>query len=229
MSSAALLDLLRVPATTGTARRLAKIMRSIGFIPIKSRRLMPGGFRDTVTRGWARPIRDYSLTDSPTSKVRLGRVAAEQGRAAVSASLVRPGTSLFDCDRDDGGRIIKWQNVPHGLSHKYKRVWVDIQKFEGTYQSEYGFYVGPHGLDGIAGKYEGVERFMASGDPVSLITVCMRDIDGRRFVSIYDGRHRFAWMRDHGALALPVAAPIGEASEIQKLVGSKVRICRVTG
>jgi hypothetical protein len=58
ISSAALLDLLRVPATTSTARRLAKIMRSLGFIPIKSRRLMPGGYRDTVTRGWARPVRE---------------------------------------------------------------------------------------------------------------------------------------------------------------------------
>jgi hypothetical protein len=57
LSTAALLDLLRVPATTNTTRRLAKIMRSLGFIPIKSRRLMPGGFRDTVTRGWARPLR----------------------------------------------------------------------------------------------------------------------------------------------------------------------------
>ena len=57
ISTAALLDLLRVPATTGTARRLAKIMRGLNFIPIKSRRLMPGGFRDTVTRGWARPVR----------------------------------------------------------------------------------------------------------------------------------------------------------------------------
>ena len=57
ISTAALLDLVRVPATTGTARRLARIMRSMGFIAIKSRRLMPGGFRDTVTRGWARPIR----------------------------------------------------------------------------------------------------------------------------------------------------------------------------
>src|SRR5665647_1136910 len=66
ISSAALLDLLRVPATTGTARRLAKIMRSMGFIPIKSRRLMPGGFRDTVTRGWARPIRETRST--PTMK-----------------------------------------------------------------------------------------------------------------------------------------------------------------
>ena len=42
ISTAALLDLLRAPATTGTARRLAVIMRSLHFIPIKSRRLMPG-------------------------------------------------------------------------------------------------------------------------------------------------------------------------------------------
>ena len=53
ISTAALLDLLRVPATTGTARRLAAIMRCLHFIPIKSRRLMPGGRAgNTVTRGW---------------------------------------------------------------------------------------------------------------------------------------------------------------------------------
>jgi hypothetical protein len=72
MSSAALLDLLRVPATTGTARRLAKIMRSIGFIPIKSRRLMPGGFRDTVTRGWSRPVRDSGYQTNPTQGEKVG-------------------------------------------------------------------------------------------------------------------------------------------------------------
>jgi hypothetical protein len=58
ISTAALLDLLDVPATTGNARRLAQTMRSLGFIPLKSRRLMPGGFRDTTIRGWARPTRD---------------------------------------------------------------------------------------------------------------------------------------------------------------------------
>jgi hypothetical protein len=58
ISTAALLDLLRAPATTGTARRLAAVMRSLDFIPIKSRRLMPGGRAgNTVTRGWARPVR----------------------------------------------------------------------------------------------------------------------------------------------------------------------------
>jgi len=31
-------------------------MRSLGFIPLKSRRLMPGGYQSTVTRGWSRPL-----------------------------------------------------------------------------------------------------------------------------------------------------------------------------
>lgn len=58
ISTVALLNLLDVPATTGNARRLAQTMRSMGFIPLKSRRLMPGGFRDTTARGWSRPVRE---------------------------------------------------------------------------------------------------------------------------------------------------------------------------
>ena len=66
ISTAALLDLLRVPTTTETARRLAAVMRSLHFIPIKSRRLMPGGRSgNTVTRGWARPVRE--MKSSPTT------------------------------------------------------------------------------------------------------------------------------------------------------------------
>jgi hypothetical protein len=66
ISSAALLDLLDVPKTTGNARRVAATMRSMGFIPIKSRRLMPGGFRDTVARGWSRPVREFGYRTNPT-------------------------------------------------------------------------------------------------------------------------------------------------------------------
>ena len=57
VSTVALLDLIGLPITTGNARRVSKTMRSLGFVPIKSRRLMPGGYSDTVTRGWARPVR----------------------------------------------------------------------------------------------------------------------------------------------------------------------------
>jgi hypothetical protein len=57
MSTVALLDLVGARHTTENARRLAVIMRDLKFIPIQSRRLMPGGFRNTVTRGWTRPMR----------------------------------------------------------------------------------------------------------------------------------------------------------------------------
>jgi hypothetical protein len=77
ISTAALLDLLRVSATTSTARRLATVMRSLQFIPIKSRRLMPGGRAgNTVTRGWARPVR--TTKSSPTTK-NAGAVAPQLG------------------------------------------------------------------------------------------------------------------------------------------------------
>ena len=76
ISTAALLDLLRVPATTGTARRLATVMRALHFVPIKSRRLMPGGRAgNTVTRGWARPVR--SMKSSPTT-TNAGRAGLNQ-------------------------------------------------------------------------------------------------------------------------------------------------------
>lgn len=72
ISTAAALDLLCVANTSGNGRQLAHTMRSLGFVPIKSKRLMPGGrCGNTVTRGWARPVR--AMKSSPTNK--LSRVS----------------------------------------------------------------------------------------------------------------------------------------------------------
>jgi len=60
ISTVALLDLLDVPHTTGNARLVARTMRAMGWVGLKSRRLTPGGFRDTTIRGWSRPIREKS-------------------------------------------------------------------------------------------------------------------------------------------------------------------------
>jgi len=76
ISTAALLDLLHANATTATARRLAAIMRDLHFIPIKSRRLMHcGRAGNTVTRGWARPVRP--MKSSPTTS-NAGRTGLHQ-------------------------------------------------------------------------------------------------------------------------------------------------------
>src|SRR4051812_26571545 len=68
MSSTALLDLLGLPTTTGNGRRLAQTMRSMGWVGLKSRRLMPGGFRGTTIRGWARPLLGKKSTATSTDR-----------------------------------------------------------------------------------------------------------------------------------------------------------------
>ena len=81
MSTVALLDIVHAPHTTKNSRRLAAIMRELGFVPIQSRRLMPGGYRDTVTRGWARPMRPL-----PTEKVK-----PQQGASSPPCKLPTTG------------------------------------------------------------------------------------------------------------------------------------------
>ncbi len=94
ISTSALLELLRVPKTTVNARRIAKTMRSLGFIPIKSRRLMPGGYRDTVARGWAWPIRE---TRHSTLPMKLTGVtgANQQGVNKMKYFIQPRGDSSF--------------------------------------------------------------------------------------------------------------------------------------
>ena len=51
-----LFDILEIPQgrrTAGACRRLAKLMRDLGWSPIKARGLTPGGFKDQI-RGYAR-------------------------------------------------------------------------------------------------------------------------------------------------------------------------------
>jgi hypothetical protein len=63
-STVALLAFLDFPATTGNARRLARAMRSMGWVGIKSRRMAPGGWRTTECRGWARPFREIGQREA---------------------------------------------------------------------------------------------------------------------------------------------------------------------
>ncbi len=73
ISTAALLDFLRTRATTATARRLAAVMRSLQFIPIKSRRLMPGGRQEYARRGGGRapPLHPIVPNDEQRRQSRL--------------------------------------------------------------------------------------------------------------------------------------------------------------
>ena len=58
ISTVALLTLLDFPINTANARRVARTMRSMGWVGIKSRRLAPGGWRSSECRGWSRPVHE---------------------------------------------------------------------------------------------------------------------------------------------------------------------------
>lgn len=63
ISTQTVFDILEVPQrsrTAGAYRRLATLMRELGWSPIKARGLTPGGFRDQV-RGYARDERGSIL------------------------------------------------------------------------------------------------------------------------------------------------------------------------
>jgi len=63
VSTQALFDILEVPHRSrgaGACRRLATLMRELGWSPIKARGISPGGFRDQV-RGYARDKRGSVL------------------------------------------------------------------------------------------------------------------------------------------------------------------------
>jgi hypothetical protein len=64
VSTQAVFDFLEVSQrsrTAGACRRLAKLMRELGWSPIKARGLTQSGFRDQV-RGWARDLRGSPLS-----------------------------------------------------------------------------------------------------------------------------------------------------------------------
>lgn len=72
VSTIFLCDVLGVRASTGNARRIAKTMRSLGFFPIRSRKLLPGGWRGSEGRGWARAVRESDSRASLKQGEKLG-------------------------------------------------------------------------------------------------------------------------------------------------------------
>lgn len=102
-------------------------------------------------------------------------------------------------------------------------VWVDVMRLEAAFRAG-DQYVGRRGSGlGQTTRYQNVGRHIMSGREIWMPFVTMES-GNLRFV---DGRHRFAWVRDHGAVALPVATGPDMAGGIKARFGSLLRICQV--
>lgn len=104
-------------------------------------------------------------------------------------------------------------------------VWVDVARVERSFALDPDHYVGPGGtLAGQATRYANIGRHIESGLAIWMPHLSLRDDDQVHFT---DGRHRFAWVRDHGGTALPVATSPERAARLAALFGSTESTCEI--
>jgi hypothetical protein len=106
-------------------------------------------------------------------------------------------------------------------------VWVDVVKIDERWKLDRNFYVGPQAQTGspIKGRYERFDNWRKSGEAVEMPEM---GLGYRDLPSFTNGRHRFAWMRDHGAQAVPVVTPVDGADRFEEMFGSNLRKTIVT-
>lgn len=105
-------------------------------------------------------------------------------------------------------------------------IWIDVLKLDEAWRLDEGFYIGAGGSGpAIDNRYEGFGRWLASSScRIELPMVAIED----KVVSFSDGRHRFAWLRDHGVRAIPVQVSAEQAGEFEIRFGATERKSIVT-
>ena len=126
---------------------------------------------------------------------------------------------LFE-DIEQSSMVIEWVR-PRGRED-YAVVWVDVAKLDEAWARDSNFYVGPEGrLNGIKGRYPRFDAWVREGHPVEMSEVGFDSHpSGRPFFC--NGRHRYSWMRDHGAQALPVVTDPERAEEFAARYGTSL-------
>jgi len=93
---------------------------------------------------------------------------------------------------------------------------VDTAAFDAGFQRDAGFYVGPQGQGGIAGRYERFAGFSQTAQSIEAPTVTVTR-DGT--VRFGNGRHRYAYMRDQGLQQVPVSM---DAESLQNAIDNGI-------
>lgn len=105
-------------------------------------------------------------------------------------------------------------------------VWVSVTKLDAAWKLDDGFYIGSGGSGAaIDDRYARFGVWIAStSESVDLPMVAFE----KGVVSFSDGRHRFAWLRDHGVQAMPVQVSSEQRQEFENLFGVSDRVSTIT-
>jgi hypothetical protein len=130
-----------------------------------------------------------------------------------------------------GFKVIHWapphQPHPDSGAEPDLAIWISVAKIEASWVRDINSYIAPGGVGGVENRYEKFGIWlMSSFTPVEPVTISIdQDSDGIVFT---DGRHRFAWLRDHGATAIQAQVPSCYAEDVARRFGTEDRITLIT-
>ena len=117
---------------------------------------------------------------------------------------------------------IRWTLPVVGEGHDCppdEMVWVSVEKFDAAWRETGHLYISPRGTSGAIGcRYEMIPDRLKCAESTVMPSVSF-DEDGK--LGFSDGRHRFAWLRDHGILSLPLAVPPDQAGRFRVVFGTE--------
>lgn len=116
--------------------------------------------------------------------------------------------------------LLRWKRQWGGAD---RIVWVIVRKLEVSWSRESdGYYLPPFRRDY---KYERFgEWVLANAASTKIEMPHVGFYEG--IISFTDGRHRFAWCRDHGVRAMPVTVcSKKEVLEVKRAMGSRAARC----
>ncbi len=114
-----------------------------------------------------------------------------------------------------------WEKFePFGPTGEVK-VWLDVEKADEAWKSDFSFYIGSGGAgNAIGDRYEKVGKHLSIARKLWMPFVTTEN----GVLTFGDGRHRFSWLRDHGAKAIAAMVPPDQANAIRRTLGTSLRL-----
>jgi hypothetical protein len=123
-------------------------------------------------------------------------------------------------------REIRWISFPLREDTPLdETVWVSVMKLDASWKKNRTQYIGPGGSGhAIGDRYKKFGAWLERGQAVWIPWVGLQN--GK--IAFTDGRHRYAWLRDHGMESMPIDVDPDLAEEMQKRFGTVKRasFCR---
>jgi hypothetical protein len=106
-------------------------------------------------------------------------------------------------------------------------VWISVVKLDASWRHDAPYYVGENasGLgNGVPSRYEKFGKWIVEGHKIWMPHIGLAD---EGYIVFSDGRHRFAWLRDHGVRAMPVTVSEEIEAQVRRRFGTKSRSSRL--